>query len=302
MPSLLERERFDPPVPDGAPVSVPAPLPELVPPPAIPMVTPAPPVSPSGRPEGDDGPTTDTPVARLFAVLELASRMGMISAADVVHVLDLPRPTAHRMITTLERLALLQRMPVKGKYAVAPRLVDLASGILASTIVYAPIKSLLKAVSERTGETCGLAVIAMGEVEYIASVAGRSPLTLQFQAGQRAPLHCTSSGQVFLAWQTPEQQADFLATGPWEAMTEFTLTDPRALNARLRKVRLQGFAMNDSEYISGVVGAAVPIRNRDGQVVATLTVSAPRSRRPLEQIREIVPVLVNYADRIGRIL
>ena len=38
-----------------------------------------------------------TPVERLFAVLNLAAKMGMISAADIVYLLDLPRPTAHRM-------------------------------------------------------------------------------------------------------------------------------------------------------------------------------------------------------------
>jgi len=249
-----------------------------------------------------DASATDTPVARLFAVLELASKMGMISAADVLYMLDLPRPTAHRMIATLEGLGFLQKLPVKGKYAVAPKLVGLSIAILASTIVYAPIQTLLSTVAQRTGETCGLAVMAMGEVEYIASVRGLSPLTLQFQAGQRAPLHCTSSGQVFLANQEPEQLAKFLATGPWEATTEFTVTEPKVLAERLRKVRAQGHAMNDSEYISGVVGAAVPIRNKEGQVTAALTISAPRSRRSLDEISAMVPILKNYADRIGRIL
>ena len=244
----------------------------------------------------------DTPAARLFAVIELASKLGMVSAADLVYMLDLPRATAHRLIASLEALALLQKLPIKGKYAVAPKLAGLASAILSSTIVYAPLRTLLSEVAGRTGETCGLAVMAMGEVEYIASVAGQSPLTLQFQAGQRAPLHCTSSGQVFLAWQTAERQAVFLASGPWQATTDATITAPDALAERLRQVRSQGFAMNDSEYISGVVGAAVPVRNRDRQVVAALTVSAPRSRRSLEQIRAMVPVLRNHAARMSRII
>lgn len=244
---------------------------------------------------------TDTPVARLFAVIELASKVGMISAADVVYMLDLPRPTAHRMITTLEELGFLQKMPVKGKYAIAPKLVALSSAVLSSTMVYAPIQSILTTVAQRTGETCGIAVIAMGEVEYIASVMGQSPLTLQFQAGQKAPLHCTSSGQVFLAHQDPEHLAAFLATGPWEPTTEFTVTDPKVLADRLHKVRTQGFAMNDSEYISGVVGAAVPIKNKEGQVTAALTISAPRSRRTLDEIIATVPTLKTFADRIGRI-
>ena len=107
---------------------------------------------------------------------------------------------------------------------------------------------------------------------------------------------------MFLAWQTAERQAVFLASGPWPATTDATITTPDALAERLRQVRSQGFAMNDSEYISGVVGAAVPVRNRDRQVVAALTVSAPRSRRSLEQIRAMVPVLRNHAARMSRII
>src|SRR5690242_19594210 len=128
----------------------------------------------SKRRPADSSPT-DTPVARLFAVLELASKMGMISAADAVYMLDLPRPTAHGMIATLKELDFLPKMPIKGKYAIAPKLVGLASAILSSTIVYAPIQTLLSAVAQRTGETWALALMAMGEVEYIASVPGQSP-------------------------------------------------------------------------------------------------------------------------------
>jgi DNA-binding IclR family transcriptional regulator len=257
---------------------------------------------PSRRKRLETGDTPATPVERLFAVVKMAANMGMISAADLVYLLDLPRPTAHRMISTLEHLGYLQKMPVKGKYAVAHKLVELATSILGSTVVYAPIQTMLTTVAQKTGETCGLALMAMGQVEYIASVMGQSPLTLQFQAGQKAPVHCTSSGQVFLANLDDEQLAAFLATGPWEAMTQFTLTAPKAFAERLRKVRAQGFAMNDSEYIVGVVGAAVPIMNKDKQVVAALTVSAPKSRRSLEDMKAMVPLLKNYADRIGRIL
>jgi IclR family transcriptional regulator, acetate operon repressor len=260
------------------------------------------PAAPAKKRRIESETASGTPVERLFSVLNLAAKMGMISAADVVYMLDLPRPTAHRMISALENLGFLQKMPVKGKYAVAPKLVGLAGSILASTIVYAPIQTLLSTLAQRTGETCGLALMSMGEVEYIASVMGQSPLTLQFQAGQKAPLHCTSSGQVFLAGMENEHLEKFLATGPWEPLTEFTVTDPRILLQRLKKVRSQGFASNDSEYIVGVVGAAVPITNADGQVIASLTLSAPRSRRTIEEVHAMVPTLKNFADRIRRAL
>src|SRR5262249_1739913 len=243
-----------------------------------------------------------SPVERLFAVIDLASKMGTISVADIVYLLDLPRPTAHRMVATLEELEYLQKIPVKGKYAVAPKLVGLATAVLTSTGVYAPIKAVLTAVAQKTGETCGLALMSSAEVEYIASVMGPSPLTLQFQAGQRAPLHCTSSGHVFLARLSSEELTRFMASGPWEQLTPKTVTDPRVLAERLRKVRTQGFAANESEYIVGVVGAAVPIDGADGHVVAALNVSAPKSRRTLEDVVAMVPILRNYAERIRRVL
>lgn len=257
-------------------------------------------LAPNRKPKAPEALGPGTPVERLFAVLTLASKMGMISAADVVYMLDLPRPTAHRMIATLEELRFLQKMPVKGKYAIAPKLVGLATSVLGSTIVYAPIQSLLTGLAQKTGETCGLAVMSSGEVEYIASVMGQSPLTLQFQAGQKAPLHSTSSGQVFLAGLSDDELAKFLASGPWEALTPKTITDPKAMKDKLRRVRADGFASNESEYIVGVVGAAVPIHGADNQVVAALTISAPRSRRTLEQIHTMVPIVKTYAERMRR--
>jgi len=55
-----------------------------------------------------------------------------------------------------------------------------------------------------------------------------------------------------------------MASGPWEPLTPKTVTEPKVLLERLRKVKNQGYAANESEYIAGVVGAAVPIQNANG--------------------------------------
>jgi DNA-binding IclR family transcriptional regulator len=241
-----------------------------------------------------------SPVERLFTVLELAGESGAISVADVVYLLDIPRPTVHRLVNTLQELGYLQKMPGKGKYGAAPRLVNLAANILSSTIVYAPLQTTLAEVARKTGETCSLAILSSSEVEYIASAVGNSPLTLQFHAGQRAPLYCTSSGRIFLAGLSDSQLAAFLATGPWDPITPNTITEPKILRAKILHVRAQGFALNDSEYIVGVVGVAVPVASKDGRVLACLTVSAPKTRKTLDDLKTLVPMLKNSAARIAR--
>ncbi len=107
-----------------------------------------------------------------------------------------------------------------------------------------------------------------------ASVPGRTEGAVPLHAQWTDPL----------AALLPDELAKFMASGPWEPLTPKTVTEPKVLLKRLRKVKSQGYAANESEYIAGVVGAAVPIQNTDGQVVAALTISAPKSRRTLEDV------------------
>ena len=66
------------------------------------------------------------------------------------------------------------------------------------------------------------------------------------------------------------------------------------------RVRAQDYAMNDSEFIVGVVGAAVPVRSEDNRVLAALTISAPKIRMTMERLREHVPAMKSAAAKIAR--
>jgi DNA-binding IclR family transcriptional regulator len=252
------------------------------------------------RPRINIAADKSSPVGRVFAVIELAAALGSVSIADVVNILGIPRPSGSRIIASLESMGYLQKLPRRSGYGPAPRLIGLASDILSSTIVYSAVQMTLADLARRTGETCSLAVLSGGEVEYLASASGDSPLTLQFQAGQRTPLHCTSSGRLFLANLSDARLASFLATGPWQAITPYTITEPDALREELIQVRAQDYATNDSEFIVGVVGAAVPVRSEDDRVLAVVTISAPKIRMTLERLKSYVPAMKSAAARIAR--
>ncbi len=247
------------------------------------------------------GAESESPSGRLFAVLDLTADMGMVSAADIVHVMGVPRPSAHRLISTLESLGYLQRTPIRGKYAASSRLLRLSNRLMASTAVYAPIKALLASLSQRTGEAHQIAVMSRGEVEYF-DVMERSTVTLHLQPGQRAPLYCTVSGAVFLAAMDDPLLEDYLSTGPWPAVTPYSITEPSALRSRVQQVRARGYALTESEFVLGVIAAAVPVRNVEGRVVASLGLRSSNARKTIEEVAELVPVMLTYASRIGKLL
>ncbi|OLL28501.1 hypothetical protein BTH42_27465 [Burkholderia sp. SRS-W-2-2016] len=243
-----------------------------------------------------------SPTERAFHIIEMAAQVGRVTTADIVTALGIPKTTAHRLVSNLEEFGFLEHGVERGRYQVGPRLLELATNILAASTSNGPIHALLVETSRRTAETISLGVMRGSEVVYIDSAIGNSPLTLNFQKGHRAPVHCTSSGRVFLANMEKKQLDAYLLSGPWEPITPYTIVDPDRLRPEIELVRKNGYATNDSEFAIGVVGAAVPIAGPNGRLIACLSISAPKARKSLEEITLLVPTLQAAALRITRIL
>jgi IclR family transcriptional regulator, acetate operon repressor len=243
-----------------------------------------------------------SPTERAFHIIEMTAQFGRVSTADIVTALGIPKTTAHRLVSNLEEFGFLEHGIERGRYQVGPRLLELATNILAASTSNGPIHALLMELSRRTAETVSLGVMRGSEVVYIDSAIGNSPLTLNFQKGHRAPAHCTSSGRVFLANMEKKQLDAYMLSGPWEPITPYTIVDPDRLRQEIEQVRKQGYATNDSEFAIGVVGAAVPIANPNGRIIACLSISAPKARKSLEEITLLVPQMQAAALRITKIL
>jgi IclR family acetate operon transcriptional repressor len=243
-----------------------------------------------------------SPTERAFHVIEMTAQLGRVSTADIVTALGIPKTTAHRLVSNLEEFGFLEHGMERGRYQVGPRLLELATNILAASASHGPIHALLMELSRRTAETTSLGVMRGSEVVYIDSAIGNSPLTLNFQKGHRAPAHCTSSGRVFLAHMERKQLDAYMLSGPWEPITAYTIVDPDRLRQEIEQVRKQGYATNDSEFAIGVVGAAVPIAGPSGRIIACLSISAPKARKTLEEVTLLVPMMQAAALRITKIM
>jgi IclR family pca regulon transcriptional regulator len=57
-------------------------------------------------------------------------------------------------------------------------------------------------------------------------------------------------------------------------MTDFTVTDKKALRAEIQHVREQGYAITAQEMRRGYHAVAVPLRRYDGATIAAVCVAA----------------------------
>jgi DNA-binding IclR family transcriptional regulator len=83
---------------------------------------------------------------------------------------------------------------------------------------------------------------------------------------------------VLLAGLPDEEFERLAAEGAFEQRTERSVSEAEALRTEIAQVRIQGWARDDEEYISGAGCVAAPVHDHEGQVIAALTVSGPAER------------------------
>lgn len=241
-----------------------------------------------------------TPTAKVFALLELLSQRGSARLTDLAAELNLPKTTLHRITAQLEQLGYLQREPGDRRLTIAPRLSKLSADILGATLRLAPRHAILKGLAMGLGESCSLAIRVGYQVVYIDDVTAPSPLSFNFGTGQQTPLYCTSSGKLYLAHMSATELGRYLETEPLVAFTKNTITDPGRLRAQLAEIAEFGFASSHGELVVGVVGAAVPVRDSDGRMLASITTSIPAARMAFSDLPKLKPALVSAAEELAQ--
>jgi DNA-binding IclR family transcriptional regulator len=242
-------------------------------------------------------------VPKALRVLEaIAARKRPLSIAEIAAALDMPQPTAHRIVGMLERLGFVGREPGRRRVVEGARLVSLGLGVLQAAASDGARHAVLAALAKKTGESCNLGVMAGGNVVYIDRVESHWPLGLRFETGSRVPLHCTAIGKLLLS-ELPEDAVEAeLAGAALTRYTDTTLTDVRRLRAELARIRRQGYSTDNQEFMSGVVCIAVPVSARNGGVCAALAISAAEARLTLAGVKKFLPDLRAAAAKLARSL
>ena len=148
-----------------------------------------------------------------------------------------------------------------------------------------------------------MSILDGDEILYLARSATKRVMGIALRVGSRLPAYCSSMGRVLLAHLPEEKITEYLERVELKPLTTRTITDPVVLQAELRKIRQQGFALVDEELEQGLRSIAVPVSKRDGQIVAAINSGIHTSRASAgDLIDRILPALQRGAEAIQRSL
>ncbi|MFN5266641.1 MAG: IclR family transcriptional regulator [Burkholderiales bacterium] len=240
-------------------------------------------------------------ILRAISVIEAISTADAPpQLADICRAVNLPKPTVFRILSTLEHAGLVGREPGSKRYTSAGRLNRLAGQVLLNSPQSAARHAILEELVEQLGETCNLTIPNLNSVLYLDRVEVSWNLRVNLGAGSLVPLYACASGKLFLANMPKRSRERLLRLAPMLPHTSATLCDPGKLSIELEKVRKQGFAVDDEEYIPGIIALAVPVRDGDGKVVASISAQAPTGRLRIEQAMEFLPQMKQAAESMAQ--
>jgi len=252
-------------------------------------------VNSSNRRQG--GSTT---ALKAFRALEaVAGSREKVTARYVGEQLGIDKVSAYRMLVTLEQAGYVTRDEASKKYGLSYKVISLSRNLLAENEVSRMVQDFMREVSAETLETLHYSVLDGFEAVLVYRVKGTQLVNVDFQIGDRSPLHCTAIGKAMLAYQDQDFFRRFMETEP-QPRTAETLTDPDELHAELERIRARGFAIDDKEFAENLRCVAVPVFGAGGHVTSGLAISGPDSRFSRSYLMKLKDPMLRAAEELSR--
>ena len=140
------------------------------------------------------------------------------------------------------------------------------------------IHPFLVELSEKTGETASLSMLEGDHAVYIDQVVSKSMIRGQPRIGLHLGLHCNSGGKLLLSGLPDHKIEEFITSHTLEKKTDKTITDSQKLRREIQKIREQGYATDDEEVEPGGRCVAAPLMDKNGRIIAAISVMGPTTR------------------------
>ncbi|WP_020500915.1 IclR family transcriptional regulator [Sciscionella marina] len=220
-----------------------------------------------------------------------------MTVTEISKRLGLPLSSSHNLLQRMV-IAEVVTMTEDLRYWLGPRAVRLGIRIVDGLEVRALSRRHLLELARETGDDIYLAVPFGGRIAYVDRFPGSRPVAVDIRLGQSLYLHATSVGKLFAAHDRQLRQRLFAQDRP--KLTEHTLTGAQEMERELDQIVQHDHAISRQEAIIGVIGLAVPVRDDNGALVASIHVSTLSNQMDAQKEADLLAAARTAAAQIER--
>lgn len=239
-------------------------------------------------------------VDRALDLLELlALAPEPMNLSEICKKTNLSKSTVFRILGTLAERCYAEKRP-DGTYSLGYKLIEIASSHINGLELLTESKPFLNEIARDLELTSHMGILDGKDVVYIEKLDMYPNTRLYTQVGYRSPAFCSSIGKCLMAGLSGEELDALLFGMDFHRYTKNTISGKTELKKELRKIRQQGWAMDDEEFKIGHRCIGAPVFDYRGASVAAISISGSASILTDDKIPEVVSRLKQAAAEISR--
>lgn len=218
-----------------------------------------------------------------------------LNTAEVARRCELPRPTAHRVLTSMHRQGLVDRDNSSGRWFLGPEVYLLGRAAAPRYDITSIGRGAVHRLAAATGESAFLSARRGDETVCLIREDGSFPLrSFVLFEGARFPLGVVSAGLVTLAMLPTPEVTDYLDRV--DLSERWGSAHSRAnLLARIEETRRTGYAVNPGLVVEGSWGMAAAVFDAEGLPAWALTLTGVETRFRSDRRAELGRLLLDAA-------
>lgn len=231
----------------------------------------------------------------LGLVEELLQR-GPCGVTELANQLGMGKSGVHNHLTTLQKHGYVLKSG--DQYRLGLKFLEIGGHTRKSMEFYQVAEPEVKSLATETGELANLLVEEQGMGVYLMRSKGDDAVDLDTYAGLRTNLHTTALGKVILAYLPEPRVEEIIEQRGLEQETPKSIGTREELYEAIDDIRERGYAIDDGERLAGLRCLAAPVKTSSGEVLGSISVSAPASRVSDEDLHNELPERVLSAANV----
>ena len=240
-------------------------------------------------------------VSKAVELLFLVAQHGDLGVTELAKRSGNTKARAFRLLATLEEKGLVQRKMPLATYSLGYGALVLGTAAQGQLSIANVAGQLLEGVGRECNESVLVRVRDGIETVCIAWWDAPHAIRIHSQLGDRRSLGVGASGKLLLAHAPPDLREQVLAEKR-ERYTPNTITGRAELEAELARISEEGVSVSMSERSLETLAIAAPIRDASGEVVASLSMTAPTTRVDADAVTRYRAIIADGAARFSRAL
>jgi DNA-binding IclR family transcriptional regulator len=239
------------------------------------------------------------PVYKALELLLLLTERGKLTLKEAYVQLGMSKPQTFRYLQTLRAIGFAEYNEKSGEFQLGLRSWELGRATSRYTQLLELALPYLEDLRDRFNETVNLGTLSGSKVIYLGMVESSHSLRMHATTGSFDPIYTTSLGKAMLAF-FPEETWTAHVPEKLVPRTHRTITSREVLWKDLRTTRERGHSLDEGENEIGACCVGAPLFDRQDNVVAAISLSAPSSRLQGNFIHDAAKAVIATANAISQ--